>query len=125
MSTEYPSPNDPRQPAGWASPPPSYPPPSSPWPPPAGAGGGRPPRRGPRIAIAVVAGVALLAVGGGVGGYAGSRLIGSSSSNAPIQVSPQGNGSSDVQSAASKVKPAIVDINTTVASARGTAKAAG
>lgn len=78
------------------------------------------------IAVAVVAGVALLAAGGGVGGWAATHLGGSSGS--PIQVSPQGNGSSgssDIQSAASKVEPAIVDINTTLASAGGSSKAAG
>src|SRR5919197_4253832 len=78
------------------------------------------------IAIAAVAGVALLAAGGGVGVWAATRLAGSSAS--PIQTSAQGNGSSgssDIQSAASKVEPAIVDINTTIASARGSAKAAG
>lgn len=105
---------------------PPYPPPSSPWPPPAGAGGGPPRRRGPMIAVAVVAGVALLAAGGGIGVWGATHLGEPSAS--PIQVAPQSNGSSgssDLQSAASKVKPAIVDINTTLASARGSASAAG
>ncbi|MBO0688139.1 MAG: trypsin-like peptidase domain-containing protein, partial [Candidatus Dormibacteraeota bacterium] len=77
-------------------------------------------------AIAVVAGVALLAAGGGIGVWGATHLGDPSAS--PIQVSPQGNGSSgssSLQSAASKVEPAIVDIDTTLASARGSSSAAG
>ena len=131
------------------------PPPGGDWQPtpPPGAGGPVPPRRrNTGVVVAVIAAGAVLLTGLGVGwGYATSRVIHSitSSSQSPIHTVPQvgssrgpssgaSNGSSglpaqsgqsnpiDVQAVSSKVSPAIVDINTTLASlGSNTAQAAG
>lgn len=84
---------------------------------------------GSGLAVAIIAAI-VLATGGGIGvGWNLARLINSHSTVAsPIQtVSPatQGNGSINSASAAAKVSPAVVDINTTVQTASATEQAAG
>ncbi|HEX4213095.1 MAG TPA: trypsin-like peptidase domain-containing protein [Candidatus Dormibacteraeota bacterium] len=96
-------------------------------PPPQGPGGGRR-RRGPVIATAIVAGVALVIVGAGLG-WAGSTLVGSINRD-PIKLSPQasqnnGNSGNSGSSLASQVDPWVVDVNTNVETANGSEQAAG
>jgi S1-C subfamily serine protease len=113
-------------PGGWTPPPP---PPGgwSPTPPPEGPGGGRR-RRGPLVAGAIVAAVALMVVGAGLG-WAGSTLI-ASINDKPISLSPQaqaspnqggsGSPSSSGNSAlAGKVDPWVVDVTTNLGMGSG------
>ena len=73
------------------------------------------------VAVAVVVGIFLLLGGVGLGwGLVKANILGSSAHVGPIQTVPQ-QGSSiqsgqgiDAQAVASKVEPAIVDINTLV-----------
>ena len=81
------------------------------------------------LAVAIVAAI-VLATGGGVGiGWNLARLInGRSVALSPIQtVTPatQSGGSTNPASAAAKVVPAVVDVNTTVQTASATEQAAG
>jgi S1-C subfamily serine protease len=85
-------------------------------------------RLGGGLTVAIVAAI-VLATGGGIGvGWNLARVINShSTAQTPIQtVSPaQGNGSTSAASAAAKVSPAVVDINSTIQTATATEQAAG
>jgi len=80
------------------------------------------------LAAAVITAI-VLATGGGIGiGWNLAHYINThSTAQTPIQtVSPaQGNGSKSAASAADKVTPAVVDINTTLETATATEQAAG
>jgi len=80
------------------------------------------------LAVGIIAAI-VLATGGGVGvGWNLARILNShSSAQSPIQtVSPaQGGGSGNASSAAAKVSPAVVDINSTIQTASATEQAAG
>jgi S1-C subfamily serine protease len=84
--------------------------------------------RGRGLAAAVIAAI-VLATGGGVGiGWSIAHYINSRSTpQASVQTVPpaQGNGSANAASAASKVTPGVVDINTTLETASATEQAAG
>jgi S1-C subfamily serine protease len=83
---------------------------------------------GSGLAVAIIAAI-VLATGGGIGvGWNLARIINGHSTVAQIQtVSPAtpGNGSTSPSSAAAKVSPAVVDINTTIQTASSTEQAAG
>jgi len=82
---------------------------------------------GSGLAIAIIAAI-VLATGGGIGvGWTLARLINSHSvAQGPIQtVSPAQGGSANAASAAAKVSPAVVDVNTTVQTASANEQAAG
>jgi S1-C subfamily serine protease len=79
------------------------------------------------LAIAIIAAI-VLATGGGIGvGWNLARIInGHSVAQGPIQtVSPAEGGSANAASAAAKVRPAVVDVNTTIQTASASEQAAG
>jgi len=80
------------------------------------------------LAVAIIAAI-VLATGGGIGvGWNLARIIsGHSVAQGPIQtVNPaQGGGSANAATAAAKVSPAVVDVNTTIQTASADVQAAG
>lgn len=82
---------------------------------------------GSGLAIAIIAAI-VLATGGGIGvGWNLARIINSHSvAQGPIQtVSPAQGGSTNAASAAAKVRPAVVDVNTTIQTTSANEQAAG
>ncbi|HYZ02738.1 MAG TPA: trypsin-like peptidase domain-containing protein [Candidatus Binatia bacterium] len=113
-----PEPLDPRY--GPSRPPPGPPPwgGGPPGPPPGGGG----PRRGVVVAVAVLAALAVLASGAGIGWGLSHVLPGVLQGRlTPNQPSAGGgtNGRIDVQGVADRVNPAIVDINTEIGAGTG------
>jgi len=80
------------------------------------------------LAVAIIAAI-VLATGGGIGvGWNLARIIsGHQVAQGPIQtVNPaQGGGSANAATAAAKVSPAVVDVNTTIQTASADVQAAG
>jgi S1-C subfamily serine protease len=126
-------PPPPPTPEGWFGPPPSYVPPS-----PAPR-----PTWGRWLAVGTVV-ATILAAGGGIGiGFTMSQYLRSSHATqnaalpktsepststapiAPINPSPNQNGTLNAQAIAAKVDPAIVDINTVIQTSTGSGAAAG
>src|SRR5437879_2575364 len=110
-------------PGGWSQPP--GPPPGPPIAPP-------PRRQGWAVAVAVVVGLFLLLGGVGLGwGLVRANLLGTQGGVSPVQTVPQQSSSTgtaqgiDPQAVASKVTPAVVDINTTVQTTGRSIQAAG
>ena len=82
---------------------------------------------GSGLAVAIVAAI-VLATGGGIGvGWNLARIINSHPvAQGPIQtVSPAQGGSANAASAAAKVSPAVVDVNTTIQTVSANEQAAG
>src|SRR5579875_1633138 len=108
-------------------------PPPGGWPPPGGSPGSSASRRAWIALAAVVGGVVLLAAGLGIGWSLGRTGVSglAPAAQPPIHTVPQQGSQSgrslNVPTITSKVEPAVVDVNTVLASVgrRGTAQAAG